>query len=496
MDARAARHRRRHGAGTGLAASSTRRSTPPAPAPGPKQLIERALSGPRDRPRRPVHLSRPGPARRLCDARPQAPRTGRAPLRRHAGGMDHPHARAPSTSRANGATIASASGCAVPSKGAGCEDKIAAIGIRVKRWVTLHGISLNVDCDLDALRRHRAVRRRRGALRRDQPRRSRAAARHVGRRHRAATGIRAAVRPIACPGRRAGGRARSARQPARRRSSSARYFGGLVLARGAFHGLRLAGDADIRADRRAILPAAAGAAAVDPLLAGRVDVAVTLDRRRSSTPADRAEPVAPRPRHSAKTTASIAIIARSLTASAAPRSARRRGAGRASRLRRLLLELVDPRGRRPAPAGRQHGLDRHRLTREHRLDGSVAPVAHPAAEATFERDHLGPGAEADALHAPADRPHADRRGRDVPARSPLIRVRRVSFHRAPVQRRRRPAAQRLDVAAVPAVAIRAPPRSPPPYSPAAAALRLAAGRYRPAPARGRLPYRTGSMRRT
>ncbi len=29
------------------------------------------------------------------------------------------------------------------------EDKIAAIGIRVRRWVTFHGISLNVDPDLD-----------------------------------------------------------------------------------------------------------------------------------------------------------------------------------------------------------------------------------------------------------------------------------------------------------------------------------------------------------
>jgi lipoyl(octanoyl) transferase len=35
-----------------------------------------------------------------------------------------------------------------PDKGAGREDKIAAIGIRIQRWVTLHGISLNVDCDL------------------------------------------------------------------------------------------------------------------------------------------------------------------------------------------------------------------------------------------------------------------------------------------------------------------------------------------------------------
>jgi len=35
-----------------------------------------------------------------------------------------------------------------PDKGEGHEDKIAAIGIRVKRWVSLHGIALNVDPDL------------------------------------------------------------------------------------------------------------------------------------------------------------------------------------------------------------------------------------------------------------------------------------------------------------------------------------------------------------
>ena len=33
-------------------------------------------------------------------------------------------------------------------KGEGYEDKIAAIGIRVKQWVTLHGMALNVDPDL------------------------------------------------------------------------------------------------------------------------------------------------------------------------------------------------------------------------------------------------------------------------------------------------------------------------------------------------------------
>jgi lipoyl(octanoyl) transferase len=35
-----------------------------------------------------------------------------------------------------------------PEKGEGREDKIAAIGIRLKRWVSLHGIALNVDPDL------------------------------------------------------------------------------------------------------------------------------------------------------------------------------------------------------------------------------------------------------------------------------------------------------------------------------------------------------------
>ena len=35
-----------------------------------------------------------------------------------------------------------------PEKGEGSEDKIAAIGIRVKQWVTLHGMALNVEPDL------------------------------------------------------------------------------------------------------------------------------------------------------------------------------------------------------------------------------------------------------------------------------------------------------------------------------------------------------------
>lgn len=36
-----------------------------------------------------------------------------------------------------------------PEKGIGAEDKIAAIGIRMRRWVSFHGISLNVDPELE-----------------------------------------------------------------------------------------------------------------------------------------------------------------------------------------------------------------------------------------------------------------------------------------------------------------------------------------------------------
>ncbi|TAH68527.1 MAG: lipoyl(octanoyl) transferase LipB [Rhodopseudomonas palustris] len=35
-----------------------------------------------------------------------------------------------------------------PDKGPGCEDKIAAIGVRLRRWVSLHGIAINVEPDL------------------------------------------------------------------------------------------------------------------------------------------------------------------------------------------------------------------------------------------------------------------------------------------------------------------------------------------------------------
>jgi lipoyl(octanoyl) transferase len=36
-----------------------------------------------------------------------------------------------------------------PDKGKGFEDKIAAIGVRLRRWVSFHGISINVEPELD-----------------------------------------------------------------------------------------------------------------------------------------------------------------------------------------------------------------------------------------------------------------------------------------------------------------------------------------------------------
>ena len=35
-----------------------------------------------------------------------------------------------------------------PDKGSGFEDKIAAIGVRMRRWVSFHGIAINVAPDL------------------------------------------------------------------------------------------------------------------------------------------------------------------------------------------------------------------------------------------------------------------------------------------------------------------------------------------------------------
>ena len=131
-----------------------------------------ALPGALDRPRRPVHLSRARPARGLRDARPQAPRRRRAPLRGDAGGMDHPHARG--LRRARRAARGPRRRLGAPARQ----------GRRPRGQDRRHrhpGQALGQPARHRAQRRagplaflrHRALRRRRAALRRHEPRRSR-----------------------------------------------------------------------------------------------------------------------------------------------------------------------------------------------------------------------------------------------------------------------------------------------------------------------------------
>ena len=136
MEARVAGDPRRPRAASWSGCSSTRRSTPPAPAPGARDLVAARSAFPvyRSRPRRAIHLSRPGPAggyvmldlqRRGADVRRYVERPR---------GMDHPHPGALQRARASAAPAASASGSP---RAAARESKIAAIGVRVRHWVTL-----------------------------------------------------------------------------------------------------------------------------------------------------------------------------------------------------------------------------------------------------------------------------------------------------------------------------------------------------------------------
>ncbi len=81
-----------------------------------------------------------------------------------------------------------------PDKGAGHEDKIAAIGVRLRRWVSFHGISINVEPDLTHFRFHRPLRGGGPALWRHQPRRPRSYPDHRRRRYRAPAGVWRGVR--------------------------------------------------------------------------------------------------------------------------------------------------------------------------------------------------------------------------------------------------------------------------------------------------------------
>ncbi len=74
--------------------------------------------------------------------------------------------------------------------------KIASIGVRVRRWVTLHGVSLNVDPRPDALLGHRAVRPPRHGG--DEPRSARRRDRHGPRGRMSSRRLRGNVRQRDC----------------------------------------------------------------------------------------------------------------------------------------------------------------------------------------------------------------------------------------------------------------------------------------------------------
>ena len=84
------------------------------------------------------------------------------------------------------------------------EDKIAAIGVRVRRWVTFHGVALNVDPDLTHFSGIVPCGIAEAHYRRHQPRRPRPPRDDGASRRGAARGVRDRVRPD--PIRRSGGR--------------------------------------------------------------------------------------------------------------------------------------------------------------------------------------------------------------------------------------------------------------------------------------------------
>jgi len=82
-----------------------------------------------------------------------------------------------------------------------------------------------------------------------------------------------------------------------------------------------------------------------------------------------------------------------------------------------VIDKVDPRAGRTAPARFDHGQDDTVLADEQCLDAAVAAIADPALQTAFQRRHFGPGAVADALHPTADRHEAVH----VQANSPSLR---------------------------------------------------------------------------
>ena len=125
---------------------STRRSIPPAPAPGTR-TCSTPDRFPVYRTGRGGQFTYHGPGQRVAyvmlDLKRAARTSGASSATWRTGSSGRSTG---STSRASGGTAGSASGS---TRGGGREDKIAAIGVRIRRWVTFHGIAINVEPDLE-----------------------------------------------------------------------------------------------------------------------------------------------------------------------------------------------------------------------------------------------------------------------------------------------------------------------------------------------------------
>ena len=167
MEARAAAVRAGDGARTASGCSSIRPCSPPGPAPTRPSCSTRSASRstrPAAAGATPITARASASAISMLDLEKRGKR--HPPLRPRARRLDDRRAGRP---RRRGAARAGADRH-LDRATARDEAKIGAIGVRVRRWVTMHGFAINVAPELVTFRRNRAVRHRR--IWRDQPRRA------------------------------------------------------------------------------------------------------------------------------------------------------------------------------------------------------------------------------------------------------------------------------------------------------------------------------------